>query len=98
MELIEEHIVVSFIAAPPFGDGIAHKNPMYQRDVKRAIDIKNKMRRRYGEEAENILLEFYEAVHDIEIFQCLHYFQQGYLAAERKLQKGEKEPPKQANQ
>lgn len=83
---MDGHIIELFCAAQPFEEGAIHRDETYRRKVRLINAIRKKLKELYGEEAENILLDFCLVVRDMELDQCLHYFHQGYLAARGELQ------------
>ena len=81
-----EHIQTLFEQALPFEKGELFLDPEYNRHVSANFDIEYQMRDTYGKDAHELLQDFLQAYFEVERFDCLHYFCQGYLAAQKELE------------
>ena len=78
---MDPDIVKLFCQAQPVNEGTFCQTQEYKRKAELTQAILRKMGKCYGEEAAGMLLDFYRVLRDMEMYKCLHYFQQGYLAA-----------------
>lgn len=78
---MDKRIEELFEQAQPFDEGELDQDPEYTRCNDITFDLEEKMGRLYGPEAKKLLQEFLYAYFEVERFDCLHYFYQGYLAA-----------------
>lgn len=90
-EETKEQIRALFQKAMPFDCGELFHDPEYDRHMKRTFEIETQMEETYGEGACQLLQEFLNACFEATYFENLHYFQQGYLAAQAELWRDEKE-------
>lgn len=86
---MDPDIIKLFSEAQPINEGTFCRTQGYKKRGELARAILKKMKKCYGEEAVGMLLDFYRVILDMEMYKCLHYFQQGYLAAGGDTQTGE---------
>ena len=85
---MDPYMETLFEEAEPFEEGEVSEDPQYDYWTGLSIDLEKKLRELlYSEEEKKLLSDFIEVSFEIERYQCLHYFLQGYLAA-----KEEQEP------
>lgn len=87
---MDPDIIKLFSEAQPINEGTFCRTQGYKKRRELARAILKKMKESYGAEAEGMLLDFYRVILDMEMYECMHYFQQGYLAAEGDKLTGEK--------
>lgn len=83
---MDQHIRDLFENAQPFDKGELYQSPEYDRCFSANLALEKAMRATFGPKAHRLLMEFLDSYYEIERFNCLHYFHQGYLAAKRELE------------
>ena len=78
---MDKRIEKLFEEAQPFDEGELYRDPEYTRCNDITFDLEKKMGQLSGPEAQKLLNDFLYAYFEVERFDCLHYFYQGYLAA-----------------
>ena len=81
------HILELFGQAQPFGEGDLALNQDYQSCMDVLFSLEDRMGRQFGIEAAQLLREYICDCFQMEWFESLHYFYQGYLAAQGDLEK-----------
>ena len=87
----KEQIRALFQKAMPYSCGELSQDPEYDRHIERTFEIEKQMEETYGEGACQLLQDFLNAYFEANHFENLHYFQQGYLAAQTELWGDEQE-------
>ena len=80
---MDQHIKELFEAAQPFDRGELSQDPEYTRCFSQNLTLEDAVKARFGPEAHALLMEFLDSYYEIERFDCLHYFYQGYLAGKK---------------
>lgn len=78
---MDSHIKELFEEAPFFTEGELALDPEYNKDFSYNMLLEDLMEKLFGPAAHTLLMEFLDSYYEIERFNCLHYFYQGYLAA-----------------
>lgn len=79
---MNEHIKELFEAAQPFDEGELYQSLEYDLWNKAVLRLEREMEKRFGQEAEALLMDYIYLNFEVERLTCLHYFYQGYLARE----------------
>lgn len=80
---MDQHIKDLFEAAKPFDEGELYQSMEYNAWNKAVLRLEREMGKRFGQEAETLLMDYIYLYFEIERLTCLHYFYQGYLEAGR---------------
>lgn len=86
---MNEHIKALFEAAQPFDEGELYQSGEYDLWSKAVLRLEREIEERFGQEAKTLLTDYIYAYFEVEWLTCLHYFHQGYLAAEAAARKNE---------
>ena len=78
---MDKHIEELFEDAQPFDEGELYQTPEYDLSISVNLRLERVMEATFGSEAHKLLMEFLDSYYEVERFNCLHYFYQGYLAA-----------------
>lgn len=87
---MDPHINALFEDAQLFTDGELCRTEEYDRCFSANLALEETMETVFGPEAHELLMEFLDSYYEIERFNCLHYFYQGYLAAKQELEEQKK--------
>lgn len=78
---MDRHMEELFNAAQPFEMGELMFRPEYVQYSDIVLRLENMMDDCFGGEVARLMDEYVKAHFELERFQCLHYFCQGYLTA-----------------
>lgn len=84
---MDEHIKELFEAAQPFDEGELYQSQAYALWSKIILSLEREMGKRFGQEAETLLMDYIYVYFEVERLTCLHYFYQGYLAEKAEARK-----------
>lgn len=87
---MDPHINALFEDAQPFDEGEIYQSQEYDCCFSVNLALEKAMEAIFGPEAHKLLMEFLDSYYEIERFNCLHYFYQGYLAAKQELEEQKK--------
>ncbi len=87
---MDKHMEELFEDAQLFIDSKLSRTKEYNRCFSANLTLEEAMKTQFGPEAHELLIEFLNSYYEIERFNCLHYFYQGYLAAKQELEEQKK--------
>lgn len=84
---MDEHIRELFDQAQKFYEADGFLDPEFKRRSGIIFEMEDEIEKWYGEEAKQFLFSYLLAQVNLLEFVCLHYFHQGYLAAQAESRK-----------
>ncbi|MCI8475025.1 MAG: hypothetical protein HFF07_06775 [Oscillospiraceae bacterium] len=88
---MDRYILELFARAQPFGEGDLALDRDYRNCMDTLFALEDQMGQQFGAEAAHLLQEYIHYCFEMEWFESLHYFSQGYLAAQEEPEK-QKDP------
>ena len=77
---MDDRIERLFEEAQLFDEGELSRSREYRDCISLNLELEEEMKKRFGSEAHKLLMKFLDSYYEVERFNCLHYFYQGYLA------------------